>query len=309
LRFYHPNNYSGVITLAITHQFEYAKPKNLDQALALLSQKANCAILSGGTDLVDMLKENVIQPEVVVDIKGLEGFNKITFKNNSLQIGAGVTFADLITSDIVQNKFPVIVELAKTVASVGIRNRATLVGNICSAVPCMDSGPLLLAYDATVHVAGQKCERKISASEWFIAPRKTALQKDEIVTGVSLPYPKVKHAGCWVKLGRYAGEDLAQVSLLILALYGGSFRISFGAVAPVPVRAKKIEKFLNGQAITSLLIEKAKQLIEEEIKPITDVRASKEYRMHMAKVMFERGLDAVIKRLNGDCTVYGTSVL
>jgi CO/xanthine dehydrogenase FAD-binding subunit len=294
--------------LAIAHQFEYAKPKSLEQALALLSQKASYAILSGGTDLVDMLKENVIQPEVVVDIKGIEGFNKITFENYALHIGAGVTFADLIVSDVIRSKFPVIDELAKTVASVGIRNRATVVGNICSAVPCMDSGPLLCAYDATISVAGPKGKRNISASEWFVGPRKTLLQKGEIVTGVSLPLP-AKHAGCWVKLGRYTGEDLAQVNLLILAMGDGTFRISFGAVAPVPVRAKKVEHLLNGQSITPSLIEKAKQLIEEEIKPITDVRASKEYRMHMAKVMFERGLDAAIKRMNGNGPAYGTSVI
>jgi carbon-monoxide dehydrogenase medium subunit len=293
----------------IIHKFDYLKPKSLSEALTVLAQSKNAAILAGGTDLVDMIKENVAQPDLVVDIKGLDELNQIKFENDTLFIGAGATFSDLIESKIIKEKYPVIFEVAKTVASVGIRNRATVVGNICSAVPCMDSGPLLIAYDATVQLAGQKGERKIPAAEWFIAPRKTALQKGEIVTGVSLPYPKVKHAGCWVKLGRYTGEDLAQVNLLILALSDGTFRISFGAVVPIPVRAKKIEKLLNGQTITPSLIEKAKQLIEEEIKPITDVRATKEYRIHMAKVMFERGLDAAIRRLNGNGQAYGTSMI
>ena len=158
-------------------------------------------------------------------------------------------------------------------------------------------------------IAGPKAVRNIPAADWFIAPRKTALPKGELVTGVSLPYPKAKHAGCWVKLGRYTGEDLAQVNLLILAMADGTFRISFGAVAPVPVRARKVEKLLNGQTITPSLIEKAEQLIEEEIKPITDVRATKEYRMHMAKVMFERGLNAAIRRLNGNGPAYGKSMI
>ena len=295
--------------MPIIHKFDYLKPKSLGKALTILAQSKNVAILAGGTDLVDMIKENVVQPEVVVDIKGLDALNQIKFESNSLFIGACVTFSDLIESKIIKEKYPVIFEIAKTVASVGIRNRATVIGNICSAVPCMDSGPLLMAYDTTVQVVGQKGERNISVTEWFVAPRKTALQKGELVTGVSLPYPKVKHAGCWVKLGRYTGEDLAQVNLLILAMANGTFRVSFGAVAPVPVRAKKVEKLLNGQTITPSLIEKAKQLIEEEIKPITDVRATKEYRMHMAKVMFERGLNAAIKRLNGSGPEYGISVI
>ncbi len=295
--------------MAITHQFDYARPKSLREALALLARHRNSAILAGGTDLVDLIKSNAARPGIVVDIKGIPSLKKIGFENNKLHIGAGVTFSDLIESRIIQQKFPVIAELAKTVASVGIRNRATLVGNICSAVPCMDSGPLLLAYDAIVQTVGPRGKRRIPVEEWFVAPRKTGLRKRDIVTEVILPLPKKKHAGCWVKLGRYAGEDLAQVSVLILALADGSFRISYGAVAPVPIRARRIERILNGQNIAPSLIEKAVQLIEEEIKPITDIRASKEYRMHMAKVMFERGLNAAISRLNGGGLAYGTSVI
>ncbi|MDI6766914.1 MAG: xanthine dehydrogenase family protein subunit M [Bacteroidota bacterium] len=295
--------------MAIIHHFDYAKPKSIGEALTILAQSKNAAILAGGTDLVDMIKENVAQPDLVVDIKGLDALNQIKFENDTLFIGAGVTFSDLIESKIIKEKYPVIFEIAKTVASVGIRNRATVVGNICSAVPCMDSGPLLCAYDATIMIAGPRGKRSVSTTDWFVAPRKTSLQKGEIVTAVSLPLPKAKHAGCWVKLGRYIGEDLAQVNLLILALDDGTFRISFGAVAPVPIRAKKLEKLLNGQSITHSLVEKAKQLIEEEIKPITDIRATKEYRMHMAKVMFERGLDAAIKRLNGNSPNHGKSVI
>lgn len=295
--------------MAITHQFDYARPKSLSEAVALLARHSNSAILAGGTDLIDMIKSNAAHPDIVVDIKGIPSFKKIRFENNKLHIGAAVTFSDLIDSRIVQQKFPIIVELAKTVASVGIRNRATVIGNICSAVPCMDSGPLLLAYDASIQTVGPKGKRRIPVEEWFVAPRKTGLRKREIVTEVVLPLPKKKHAGCWVKLGRYAGEDLAQVSVLILAFADGSFRISYGAVAPVPIRARKIERLLNGQNIVPSLIEKASRLIEEEIKPITDIRASKEYRMHMAKVMLARGLSAAISRLNGSGPAYGTSVI
>jgi carbon-monoxide dehydrogenase medium subunit len=295
--------------VALVHQFDYAKPKSLDETFTLLSRHEDAFLLAGGTDLVDMIREGVIRPKIVVDIKGLDALNGIGFENNSLFIGANTTFSDLIGSKLIAEKFPVIIELAKSVASVGIRNRATVVGNICSSVPCMDSGPLLCAYDAVVMTAGPDGMRNIPAEEWFIAPRKTSIQKGEIVTGVSLPYPKSKHAGCWVKLGRYAGEDLAQVSLLILALSDGTFRISFGAVAPVPVRAKKLERVLNGLKISPSLIEQATHLIEKEIKPISDVRASKEYRMHMAKVMYNRGMRAAIGRLNGGGPAYGTSVI
>jgi CO/xanthine dehydrogenase FAD-binding subunit len=287
---------------------DYAKPKLLNEALDIISKSLNPFILAGGTDLIDMIKEGLVEPDMIIDLKGIEQFRQITFKHDTLFIGAGVTFSELIESKIIKEHFPVIAELSKTVASLGIRNRATMVGNICSAVPCMDSGPLLAAYDAEVITAGPKGERKIPAENWFIASRKTAIEKGELVTGISISSPG-KHGSCFVKLGRYEGEDLAQVNLIILALKDGTFRVSFGSVAPVPIRAKKIERLINGKTITSSLIEEACKLIEEEIKPITDIRASKEYRMHMAKIMFERGLNAAIGRLNGGGPEYGKNLI
>jgi len=287
---------------------DYAKPKLLNEALDIISKSLNPFILAGGTDLIDMIKEGLVEPDMIIDLKGIEQFRQITFKHDTLFIGAGVTFSELIESKIIKEHFPVIAELSKTVASLGIRNRATMVGNICSAVPCMDSGPLLAAYDAEVITAGPKGERKNPAENWFIASRKTAIEKGELVTGISISSPG-KHGSCFVKLGRYEGEDLAQVNLIILALKDGTFRVSFGSVAPVPIRAKKIERLINGKTITSSLIEEACKLIEEEIKPITDIRASKEYRMHMAKIMFERGLNAAVSRLNDGGPEYGKNLI
>ena len=294
--------------MAGLNQFYYAKPKLLDEALEILERSENPFLLAGGTDLIDMLKEGIVQPDIVLDIKGIEQLHKITFENNKLFIGAAVTFSQLIDSKIIKEHFPVIAELSKTVASMGIRNRATMAGNICSAVPCMDSGPLLTSYDAEIITVSKKGERRIGAENWFINARKTAIEKGEIVIGISIPYPG-KHGGCFVKLGRYEGEDLAQVNLLILALENNIYSISYGSVAPIPVRAKKIEAVLNGSALTSLLIEEALSLVEKEIKPITDIRATKEYRMHMAKIMLERGLNAAVSRLNGDGPEYGKSVI
>jgi len=285
--------------MPILHDFEYFKPATIGETLKLLSRYNNAAILAGGTDLIFNLKQGIATPEVVVDIKGIDGLRDIEFKDARLWIGALVTFNDLIESDVVNDKFPLIMEVSKTVGSMGIRNRATMVGNICSAVPCMDSGPLLCIYEADIVVKGPSRERKIPVYDWFLGPRETSLAAGELVTGISIPLPQKKHAGCYVRLGRYAGEDLAQVSVAILAHSNDCYRIAFGAVAPVPIRAKKIENLLNGKKLDDDLIEKAKEIIPDEIAPITDIRASKEYRMHTAKVMFERGIKAAVDRLNG----------
>jgi CO/xanthine dehydrogenase FAD-binding subunit len=293
----------------IINEFEYCKPATISQTLKLLAKYKKSAILAGGTDLLNLLKDGSEQPEVVIDIKGLAGLRELSFAKGRLQIGALVTFSELIESEIVRRHFPLIMEMARTVGSPGIRNRATMVGNICSAVPCLDSGPLLLAYDAIVIATGTAGKREIPVGQWFLGPRKTDLKPGEMVSGLMLPIPEAKHAGCFIKLGRYAGEDLAQASVLTMALAGNRFRIAFGSVAPVPFRASRIEELLKGKELTARLLAEAKDLVTVSISPITDLRATKEYRLHMCRVMLERSLQASVERLAGKGPRYGEKLL
>jgi CO/xanthine dehydrogenase FAD-binding subunit len=296
--------------MAIAHQFDYVKPGNLREAVKTLARYgARAQILAGGTDLIGLISDDKVTPEIVVDIKGVAGLDKIEFKNGVLTIGALVTFSDLRDSPVAAKKFPVIREMTGWLASVGIRNRATMVGNLCSAVPCCDSGPILQVYDASMLVAGPNGKRKVPLNEWFVGPRKTVLKRGEIATGVAVPLPKKKQGACFVKLRRYEGEDLAQASVTVLALAGHSYRVSFGAVAPRPVRGERIEALLEGRELTDELIRQAVRLLPEEIVPITDIRATKEYRLHMTGVMLERGLRAAVARLEGTGPEYGTSLI
>ncbi len=282
----------------ITKDFEYFKPKTPEDAIHLLSKFGKKAkILAGGTDLIVNLKEEIEKPEILIDIKGIEELHEIRFEDNRLFIGANVTFSDLIDSKIIKEKFNLLWQASRTVASVGIRNRATMVANICSAVPSADSAPALLVYDAEVIVRNSKQERKIPISEWFKGPKKTALYDNEIVTGISIDLPGKKHAGTYEKLSRYDGEDLAQAGVGILAFEDLQYRIAFCAVGPIPKRSKRMEEFLNGNKISDALIQKVKNLVPAEISPITDIRSSKEYRTHMLKIMFERGLKKAIAKL------------
>ena len=150
-----------------------------------------------------------------------------------------------------------------------------MVGNICSAVACADSSPLLCAYEAKIVVKGPKSKRKgYRPKKWFITNKKTDLKKGELVTAIEFPLPARKHAGCYVKLGRYSGEDLSQAGVLILALPGKQYRIAFGSVGPVPIRAYPLEELLNGHALNEDLIHTAQKLIPMIISPISDIRAS-----------------------------------
>jgi CO/xanthine dehydrogenase FAD-binding subunit len=296
--------------MPIAHEFDYYRPKDLSEAVGLLSKHHGRArVLAGGTDLLVWLKEGLQAPEALVDLKGIPGLRTLEIKSGLLHIGALATFTDLLDSAVVRKKFPLLWEAAKVTASTGIRNRATLAGNICSAVPSMDGAPPLLVYEANVVVFGPSGSRGIPISACFIAPKKTVLKEGEIVTRISLPVPAAKNGACYVRLGRYEGEDLAQVCVGILALSGDTYRIAFGAVGPVPKRASKIEELLNGKRLNEELISKAQELIPNEISPITDIRASQEYRLHMSKVMLERGLRAAVARLSGKGPKYGERLI
>lgn len=295
--------------MPILHEFEYHKPTTVREAIKLLSKYRKPALLAGGTDLVNNLKEELEQPDAVIDIKGIRGLRSISFRGKVLTVGAAATFTELAESKVVRSKFPVIAEVARTVGSMGVRNRATMAGNVCSAVACADSAPLLAAYEAVVIVQGPKGKRRIPAISWFRGNRRTDIKKGELVTDIEFTLPAKKHGGCFVKLGRYAGEDLAQASVLVLAMPEHGYRVAFGSVAPVPVRASRIEALLDGKGISGGLIRQAQEMVPAAISPITDIRASREYRLHMCQVMLERGLRAAVERLNGGGPAYGTSLI
>ncbi|MBU0677477.1 MAG: xanthine dehydrogenase family protein subunit M [Verrucomicrobia bacterium] len=296
--------------MIIVQDFEYFKPESIEEAVGLLSKYGDGGrVLAGGTDLVSLLADGAVQAEALVDIKGISALGDIAFENGVLTIGSLATFSDLIASDVVKSEFPLTWEMPLTVASVGIRNRATPVGNICSAVPCCDTGPILLVYDAEVLVTGPGGDRSVPIADWFVGPRQTVRGPGELVTGVRVTKPGKKHGGCFVKLRRYKGEDLAQASVSVLALEGNEYRISFGSVAPKPIRGTRIEALLNGYDLTDKLLKKAVDLVDGEISPITDIRATAEYRSHMCKVMLKRGLRAAVDRMNGGGPAYGTEVI
>ncbi|MFC1521592.1 FAD binding domain-containing protein [Elusimicrobiota bacterium] len=296
--------------MAISLEFDYHKPKSLKEASRLCAKyKDKARILAGGTDLINWIKEDAITPKTLIDIKGIPELKKIKASKNSVFIGANVTFEELLDSAIIKKRYPLIFEMAKTVASVGIRNRATLTGNICAAVPSCDAGPVLLVYDQVEIVAvSQGKTRKIKIKDWFIGPKKTSLKKNELVKGITIKNPG-KCGASYVKLGRYKGEDLAQASVAVIILPGNKFRVSCGAVGPKPLKALKTEALLNNNGFNPETLRTAKTRILEEISPIDDIRASKEYRNHMMPIMLERGINAALSRLTGNGPKYGTSFL
>jgi carbon-monoxide dehydrogenase medium subunit len=294
--------------MTIAHDFEYERPESLTDAINVLD-RPGAQVLAGGTDVVPWLRDDLIEPALLVDIKSIPGLGEITVDGSHLRIGALVTFADLIGSPVVAEHAPMLAEMAGQVASVGVRNRATIVGNVCSAVPSLDAGPALMVYEGGVEVTGRNGDRLVPLEDWFVGPRRTRLQTGEMATGIAVMLSQMVHAGVFLKLARYSGEDLAQANLAIVATADRDYRIAFGAVAPAPVRAQRIETLLQGRDLDDTLIDSASQLVADEIDPITDIRATAAYRSHMCRVMLRRGLRAASDRLAGTGPPYGTHLI
>ncbi len=288
------------------NNFDYAKPSTLKEAIDIYKQYGDKArLLMGGTDLVVLLDDGVLTPDIVIDLKGIEDIKKLTFDGEYLHIGAGVTFNELIDSEVVKEKFPILWEASRTVASTGVRNRATLVGNICSAVPSADSAPALLICDAVVVIATENGDREVPITEFFTGPRRTVLSPGEIVKEVKISAGNNKFGGTYIKLGRYDGEDLAQVGVATLVNDKKEYKIAFCAVAPKPVRAFEAEEYLKGKELTDDVLEEAAKLAIKAISPISDIRASKEYRLYVSGVLVKRALKVSFSRLNGNGPAYG----
>ncbi len=278
--------------------FRYLKPAGLDEALSLKREYGSKArFLLGGTDLFIQMDKGILAPEVVIDLKGIESLKGIEKKDGAVYIGARVTWTELIESPVIKEEYPALYEASDLVASVGVRNTGTLAGNICNAVPSLEAGSPLLVYNAVVVVKNADGEREIPAAEFFTGVKKTALKDDEMVVGVKLPVKKEKTGDVYVKMGRYEGEDLAQAGVAVSSDGSGNYFIALNAVAPTPVRAKKAEDFLRGKKLDDSAAEKAAELALEDISPISDMRASREYRLHMCRVMVKRALKASVSRL------------
>jgi len=296
--------------MSIACEFKYAKPATLKEALSILARRVpgGAVPLAGGTDLVAWLRDGAVSPGLLVDLKGIDELRGIRLKAGKLWIGAAVTFAEIMESRLVKKHAPLLIEASGMVASVGVRNRATMAGNICSAVPCCDSGPTLLVYQATIHLAMPRGKKSIPATQWFVGPRKTALGKGGLVTGISIPIGK--HAGAFAKLKRYRGEDLAQASVAVRVDAKGLWRVAYGSVAPTPIRGPKVERLLKGTKKPLIaLLKKAAVVAESESEPITDIRSSKEYRRLMVGVMLKRSVQLAAKRLAGRGADYGINVI
>jgi carbon-monoxide dehydrogenase medium subunit len=277
-------------------RFNYLEPRTIKEAVSLLVQYQGMAkVIAGGTDLLNQIRLKMIKPDYVVDISYIPGLDYIEYNTQGwLSIGALATIRSLEMSAEIREHHPVISQAASLMGSMAIRNVGTIGGNLCHASPSAETAPSLIGLGASVKLVGTDGERTVALENFFRGPGQTALQTGELMVEIRVPPMPSNTKGIYLKHTTRGNVNPAIVGVAAIVAMGGKrcidIKLVLGAVAPTPIRVKKAEEILKGEVIDDALIAKAARAASAESSPISDVRASAEYRKDMVKVFTRHAL-------------------
>jgi carbon-monoxide dehydrogenase medium subunit len=278
--------------------FEYFEPNTPEETVALLAKyREDAALLAGGTDLFIKMKQGLITPKVVIRVKQPSFIEE---KPDGFHIGSATKLRTIEKSEVITRKFPALYEAIRLIGSVQIRYMATLGGNLCNASPAADTAPPLLVMGAGVKILGADGVRTVPLKDFFLGPGKTVLSKSEMLTEVHIPTPRAHTGTSFVRLSR-ASMDIAKISIAVLLQLDSSKRISaariaLGSVAPTPIMANKSADLLMGNLLTRETLNQASQSVAAEIRPITDIRGTAEYRKDVSHVIARDAIEVAYRR-------------
>jgi CO/xanthine dehydrogenase FAD-binding subunit len=281
-------------------RFDYLAPWSLAEALEMLSDRPEAIPLAGGTDLLVQVKEGSHSVETLLSLKRVPELRQYAH-NGALTLGSTVTVGRIATDPRIQQAYAALALGAGLIGSVQIRNVATVGGNLCNASPSADTAPPLLVLGAQAVIASVGGERTIPLEEFFEGPGRTALQTGELLKAITVPQP-VEHSGSfYLRHTPRARMDLAMVGVAAAVTLEAKgtivdARLALGAVAPVPLRARRAEALLVGQILTDELCREVGATAAQEAEPIDDQRASAEYRRHLVDVLTRRALHGALTR-------------
>ncbi len=271
-------------------------PKTLAEAYTILQQERDgVKVLAGGTDLMVTLNARVEQHPAYLNIWNLNELRGISELHDAIRIGALTTYTQIIRSALVQQHAPILIEAAKLVGATQIQNRGTLGGNIVNASPAGDTLPVLAVLDAALEIGSARGIRKIAFNEFYTGYRKTVLGREELLLAIHLPNSAKNDWQYFRKVGTRQAQAISKIVLALRAQKTSdhkinSISIAYGSVAPTVIRAPQTEALLAGKRLTEALIEQAKQTIESEVRPITDVRSTENYRRLVSGNILKRAL-------------------
>lgn len=286
----------------LVSQIDVVSPASLKECLTILAkEESDARLIAGGTDAVVRMKEGKWRPQKWINIQGLKELRYIVEKDGEIHIGPLTTHTDIVRSTILQTKADVLVEASREVGAIQMQNIGTIGGNIGTASPAGDTIPALYVLNTVIEISSLNGKRHVPIKEFFIGPGRTVLKQNEIITNIIIQPQDENEIGIFQKLGPRKAQSISIVNVAISLLMGENrqvlnAKIAFGSVGPTIIRAKKCESMLTLSPLSDELIQNVAKIAWKEVMPITDVRASAEYRRDMASALLERGLYRLIRR-------------
>lgn len=260
-------------------------------------------VFAGGTDLLPKMKRRELTPKYLIALSGIPDLRFIKYeKGKGLRIGAATPLNEILESSIIKKRYPILTETISQMASTQVRNVGTIGGNLCNAVPSADTAPSLIVLGAQLKLVGSQKQRTVFVEDFFKGPDRTVLGSMELVSEIQIPPPLSGARGTYLKHTLRREMDLAMVGVAAYLATNSKkevckeIKIALGAVAPVPMRAKKSEAALRGKPLNDDLIDTAAKMASDESKPIDDIRSSAEYRKEMVGVLTKRAITQSLEK-------------
>ncbi|MFO7815091.1 MAG: xanthine dehydrogenase family protein subunit M [Halanaerobiales bacterium] len=278
------------------NEFEYFKPESLEEIFDIMeNNEGKLALLAGGTDLFVNMKHRVKKPDYIIDVKGIQKFSKIEETDEGLFIGGTVTCNQIIESELVNQDYKVLADAALEVAAHQVRNRATVVGNLCTTSPGADMFPGLLVLNTKVLIESKNGSREVALDQFATGVKSNVLKDDEVVKGVQVKKHAKDGRGAYLKKRRTKGPDLSAIGVAgYLSEEEEYLGFGLGAVAPTPVFVE-VSNIFFGEGTYDEKLAKIQEKIVDNINPIDDVRSTKKYRIKLAQVYTKRILSRLWK--------------
>ncbi len=270
-------------------ELQYLRPESIKEALELLDGYGkDLKILAGGTDLIIALKDRLINCNYLMDIKNIQELKAINYSvDKGLEIGAAVSLNEVINSNIINEKYEILIQAAKTLANSLLRNRATLIGNICNASPGGDMLGPSIVLEGKLEILSKSNKRIVPLKDFFLGVKRTVLKENELISKII--FPSIEGIGKYRRRSRIKGHDLAQIGVSMFLKNDNGLNVSITAAAPTPIVIEDFNQFNKYDVKNNIqgIIEK----IITSINPISDQRASKEFRIAMAKYLSNQILE------------------
>jgi len=284
--------------------FEYKSPPTLEDCFKTLRENPGAIVYAGGTDVMVKIRNGIMSPDLLVDIKGIKHLKGIKVDmDGTVWIGPLTTHSEIAESPIIREKYPFLADAARWVGSCQIRNRGTIGGNICNGSPAAETLPPLYVLNARLYLESADSQRIVSINNFCCGPQKTCLQRVELLTAIEILPVKGDYDGIYLRHARRNAVDIAMVTCAAFwhedvgLPTGRRYRIALGAVAPTVVRAKNAEEFLNRLSYCSDdVIEEAAMTALKDVSPIDDIRTTHNYRNDITYVLIKRAIGEMVCR-------------